>query len=74
MTWKKMKLKQLLEQLNQLAKERPEALEMEVFALNDNRRIEYPLLDEDDAAEIFYTDFGVVEDDAYEAIGIKFSN
>lgn len=26
-----MKLKQLLEQLNQLAKERPEALEMEVW-------------------------------------------
>lgn len=26
-----MKLKQLLEQLNQLAKERPEALEMEVY-------------------------------------------
>jgi hypothetical protein len=27
-----MKLKQLLEQLNQLAKERPEILEMEVFS------------------------------------------
>ena len=27
-----MRLKQLLEQLNQLAKERPEALEMEVFS------------------------------------------
>lgn len=43
MTWRKMKLKQLLEQLNQLAKERPEALEMEsvveyddgFFAIND---------------------------------------
>ena len=29
-----MKLKQLLEQLNQLAKERPEALEMEVEVRN----------------------------------------
>ena len=30
-----MKLKQLLEQLNQLAKERPEALEMEVYRFDD---------------------------------------
>lgn len=29
-----MKLKQLLEQLNQLAKERPEALEMELEFIN----------------------------------------
>ena len=29
-----MKLKELLEQLNQLAKERPEALEMEVFSMD----------------------------------------
>jgi len=31
-----MKLKQLLEQLNQLAKERPEALEMEVIIYDRN--------------------------------------
>ena len=30
-----MKLKQLLEQLNQLAKERPEALEMEVLLYDE---------------------------------------
>ena len=30
-----MKLKQLLEQLNQLAKERPEALEMEIYRFDD---------------------------------------
>lgn len=31
-----MKLKQLLEQLNQLAKERPEALEMEVIYADES--------------------------------------
>ena len=38
-----MKLKQLLEQLNQLAKERPEALEMEV-SIFDEKREEAPLV------------------------------
>ncbi len=36
-----MKLKQLLEQLNQLAKERPEALEMEVKHKQYDQSIDY---------------------------------
>ena len=36
-----MKLKQLLEQLNQLAKERPEALEMEVKRKQYDEYIDY---------------------------------
>lgn len=40
-----MKLKQLLEQLNQLAKERPEALEMEVsIHHHDIRKPLYPVI------------------------------
>lgn len=35
-----MKLAQLLEQLNQLAKERPEALEMEVYYSECNRTLD----------------------------------
>ena len=46
-----MKLKQLLEQLNQLAKERPEALEMEVYRFDDengwHRKVEKIEIDPD---------------------------
>lgn len=56
-----MKLKQLLEQLNQLAKERPEALEMEVlhthFTGDDivDVKVEKRLVDEEgDAQEMVF--------------------
>ena len=55
-----MKLKQLLEQLNQLAKERPEALEMEVFALNDEDDI-YSM----NKAQINHAAFNVYGDEKY---------
>jgi hypothetical protein len=39
-----MKLKQLLEQLNQLAKERPEALEMEVYCYDKDYHEEFNII------------------------------
>lgn len=55
-----MKLKQLLEQLNQLAKERPEALEMEVITLSDWGYHKLTLIEEKENVDI-YKNFGDLE-------------
>lgn len=49
-----MKLKQLLEQLNQLAKEKPEALEMEVYCYDKDYHEEF---------EVIFTDITDVIDE-----------
>lgn len=59
-----MKLKQLLEQLNQLAKERPEALEMEVYCYDKDCCEEF---------EIIFTDITDVIDDKGSVL-IAFTN
>ena len=58
-----MKLKQLLEQLNQLAKERPEALEMEVWieTNRENANFLISLGDEYEAQWTRIQKFGVKE-------------
>lgn len=59
-----MKLKQLLEQLNQLSKERPEALEMEVYCYDKDCHEKF---------EVIFTDITDVIDDKGSVL-IAFAN
>lgn len=65
-----MKLKQLLEQLNQLAKERPEALEMEVYCEDDNTTLEFPVK----SVDIFWNYHGNDMINDFEAVRLKFAH